>query len=95
MAEIKLLGKWDTSNIKVGDPGLEKYINLKPVIVPKSFGRHANQQFHKSQCNIVERLAGHLNVPGHRGKKHLISSGRNVGKTFKGWKIIVDAFEII
>lgn len=95
MSEIKLLGRWDTSDIKVEDPGLEKYISLEPVIVPKSFGRHTQQQFHKSYANIVERLATHLYVPGHRGKKHLISSGRNVGKTFKVWKIIIDAFDII
>jgi small subunit ribosomal protein S7 len=95
VSEIKFLGKWDISNIKVEDPGLEKYITLDPVIVPKSFGRHTQQQFHKSNANIVERLANHLFIPGHRGKKHLISSGRNVGKTFKVWKIIEDTFEII
>lgn len=94
MAEIKLLGRWDTS-FEVQDPGLRKYITIKPVVVPKSFGRHTQRQFHKSYANIVERLATHLYVPGHRGKKHLISSGRNVGKTFKVWKIIEDAFEII
>lgn len=95
MSEIKLFGRWDTSNIKVEDPGLAKHITLKPVIVPKSFGRHTQQQFHKSYANIVERLATHLYVPGHRGKKHLISSGRNVGKTFKVWNIIIDAFDMI
>jgi len=45
--------------------------------------------------NIIERLANHLFVAGHRGKKHLITSGKNVGKTFKVWKIIIDTFNIL
>jgi small subunit ribosomal protein S7 len=95
MEGIKLFNKWETEGITVIDPGLKNYINLKPVIVPRTFGRTAKKQFHKSQMNIVERLANHLYVSGHRGKKHLITSGRNVGKTFKIWKIIEDSFKIL
>ena len=95
MESIKLFNKWEIEGIAVNDPGLKNYINLKPVIVPRTFGRTAKKQFHKSQMNIVERLANHLYVSGHRGKKHLITSGRNVGKTFKIWKIIEDSFKIL
>jgi small subunit ribosomal protein S7 len=95
MEGIKLFNKWETEGITVIDPGLKNYINLKPVIVPRTFGRTAKKQFHKSQMNIVERLANHLYVSGHRGKKHLITSGRNVGKTFKIWKVIEEAFKIL
>ena len=95
MEGIKLFNKWEIEGITVIDPGLKNYINLKPVIVPRTFGRTAKKQFHKSQMNIVERLANHLYVSGHRGKKHLITSGRNVGKTFKIWKIIEDSFKIL
>jgi small subunit ribosomal protein S7 len=95
MESIKLFNKWEIEGIAVNDPGLKNYINLKPVIVPRTFGRTAKKQFHKSQMNIVERLANHLYVSGHRGKKHLITSGRNVGKTFKIWTIIEESFKIL
>jgi len=95
MDTIKLFNKWETEGIVVTDPGLKNYINLKPVIIPRTFGRTAKKQFHKSQMNIVERLANHLYVSGHRGKKHLITSGRNVGKTFKIWNVIEDSFKIV
>jgi small subunit ribosomal protein S7 len=95
MEKIKLFNKWDIEGIAVTDPGLKNYINLKQVVIPKTFGRTAKKQFHKSQMNVVERLANHLYVSGHRGKKHMITSGRNVGKTFKIWKVIEDMFEIL
>ena len=92
---IKLFDKWSLENISVSDPGLKNYISLKPLIVPRSFGRQAKNQFHKSQMNIVERLMNHFFVSGHRGKKHLISSGSNVGKTSKAYKTLEGAFKII
>jgi small subunit ribosomal protein S7 len=95
MAEIKLFNKWSTEGITVGDPGLRNYIGLKPVIIPRTFGRDSVKQFHRSQMSIVERLVNHIYVSGHRGKKHLVTSGKNVGKTFAAWRIIQDTFGII
>lgn len=95
MTELKVFNKWDLENVSVNDLGLKNYISLKPVIVPKSFGRHAKKQFYKSQINIVERLMNRLFIPGHRGKKHLLTSGHNVGKTSKVWDITKKTFEII
>ena len=92
---MKLFDKWDTSTIKIDDPGLRDYVNLKPIIVPKTGGKYSQQKFHKSKMNIVERLANKLMVPGHRGKKHLISSGRNTGKTQTIFNIIKEVFEKI
>jgi small subunit ribosomal protein S7 len=92
---MKLFDRWETDGIEVKDPGLRAYINLRPIVVPRSFGRYTQKPFHKSNMHIVERLMNHLFVPGHRGKKHLITSGRNVGKTFKVWKIVEKTFEII
>jgi len=94
MSEIKLFNKWDTSKIKINDPGLNGYIGLKPVIIPKTHGRH-RKQFYKSEISIVERLINHLYIPGHRGKKHLRSSGRCSGDTMSCLEITKDAFEII
>jgi len=92
---VKLFDKWDMEGVAVADPGLVNYINLKQVIVPRSFGRSAKKQFHKSQMNIVERLVNHVYVSGHRGKKHTITSGKNVGKTFALWKVMDDMLTIL
>ncbi len=93
--DIKLFNKWSFKGVKVDDRGLEAYINLKPMIYPKSGGRYAKQQFYKSKMNIVERLANKLFVPGHKGKKHKYTSGHCVGKTLNAFAIIDEAFEII
>jgi small subunit ribosomal protein S7 len=92
--EIKIFNKWD-SNVIVNDPGLKNYINLRPVIVPRNFGRHAKRQFYKSQMNIVERLMNRIFVAGHRGKKHLITSGKNVGKTNTAYRLIKRTFTVL
>lgn len=93
--EIKIFDKWSTEGIEVKDIGLAKYINLQPVVIPRSGGRHAKHQFHKSKMNIVERLMNKLQVPGHRGKKHVLTSGRCVGKTEIHYKIVKKTFEKI
>jgi small subunit ribosomal protein S7 len=93
--DIKIFDKWPTAGIEVKDIGLAKYINLQPVLIPRSGGRHAKQQFHKSKMNIVERLMNKLQVPGHRSKKHVLTSGRCVGKTAIHYKIVKETFERI
>jgi len=95
MIEIKIFNRWSTKEIKVKDPGLEKYISLQPVFVPKSRGRFSKQQFYRSKMNIVERLITKLMVPGHRGKKHVLSSGRTVGKYSTNYKTVKKTFEKI
>ena len=92
MTELKLFNRWDF-DIEVKDPGLKPYINLKPIVIPKSGGRYSQQKFYKSKMNIIERFANKLMVPGHRGKKHFISSGRNVGKTQTIFNLIKEVFE--
>lgn len=93
--EIKIFNKWSTKGIEVKDPGLKKYINLTSILVPKTYGRLSQQKFYKSKMNIVERLMNKLMVPGHRGKKHLVSSGRCVGKTLTHYKVVKKAFELV
>jgi small subunit ribosomal protein S7 len=95
MEEMKIFDKWSLKGIKLRDIGLEKYINLDAKIIPLSGGRLAKKQFHKSKMNIVERLANKMQVPGHHGKKHIMSSGRATGKTIVHYKIIRQAFERI
>jgi small subunit ribosomal protein S7 len=93
MVELKLFNRWSFEGIEIKDVGLKPYINLKPVIIPKSGGRYSQQKFYKSKMNIVERFENKLMVPGHRGKKHLLTSGRNTGKTQTILNIIKEVFE--
>jgi small subunit ribosomal protein S7 len=93
MAEIKLFGEWSTEGVEVKDPGLKKYINLEPLSVPKSGGKYANQPHHKSRISIVERLITKMMVPGHRGKKHVLTSGGACGRYLGNYRIVRDCFK--
>lgn len=95
MTKFLLFGKWDTSGIQVRDIGLQKYINLRPIIVPRSAGRHAKQRFYKNNASIVERLMNKMMVPGHRGKKHTLTSGHCGGKGATTYIIMKKALEKI
>lgn len=95
MAELKLFNRWSFEGIEVKDPGIKPYICLKPSVLPRSGGRFSKNKFHKSNMNIIERFANKLMVPGHKGKKHLITSGRNTGKTQTIYNIIKETFEIL
>lgn len=92
---IKLFNQWDTAGINIEDEGLKGYITLTPVVVPRSCGKNASNRFWKSRYNIVERLANKLMMPGHRGKKHKISSGHCCGKLAKAHKVVEMTFHII
>jgi len=92
---IKLFNRWDTSLIHVEDQGLQKYINLRPLFVPKTGGKNVKVVFHKSKNHIVERLINKLMVPGHKGKKHYRSSGHNTGQKEKAYRIVEKTFLLI
>jgi len=79
-----LFGKWSFEGIEVKDPGLKRYICLRPVIVPHSMGRHEHDRFAKAEVNIVERLVNQLMRPG-----------MNAGKKARAIKFVKNAFEII
>ncbi len=64
---IKLYGEWSFEGIEVRDIGLKRYINLDPVYLPHSGGRHEARKFRKSNLNIVERLINNLMKPGSSG----------------------------
>jgi small subunit ribosomal protein S7 len=83
-AEIKLFQKWSFKEIKVNDLGLQRYLNLTPMVAPHSMGRHEHQRFRKANVNIVERLINNLMRPG-----------KNSGKKAKSANIVKQAFEII
>lgn len=90
-----MFNRWPCEGIKIIDPGLERYITLKPMIVPRTGARYAGNKFHKSKINIVERLMNKLMLPGHKGKKHKITSGHCTGKANSVYNIVLKTFEII
>ncbi len=83
-AEIMLFQKWSFKDIAVKDIGLQRYLNLTPMVAPHSMGRHEHQRFRKSKVNIVERLINGL-----------MRGGKNAGKKAKATNIVKEAFEII
>lgn len=83
-ASIKLFGKWSFEGVEIRDPGLKRYISLKPVWLPHTGGRHEHRRFGKSEVPIVERLINKLMRPG-----------RNMGKKHLAYNIVKQAFEII
>src|SRR3989338_7568192 len=95
MPEIKAFNRWDVSDIKVEDMGLQSYINLQPKIVPKTGARYAGSRFHKSRTFIVERLINKLMIPGHKGRKHYKTSYNMTGKAQTAYAIIEEAFKQI
>jgi len=90
---IKLFGRWD-SNVNVNDLGLRPYINLEPRLLPRSAGVNRGR-FHKSRVHIVERLALHLMVPGHTGKRHRLTSGTFAGGFINCLSAVERALELI
>jgi len=82
--EIKIFNKWSTRGVEVKDPGLREYINLRPVYLPHSEGRHEKRRFAKSKISIIERLINQVMRPG-----------RNAGKKMLATNIVKRAFEII
>jgi small subunit ribosomal protein S7 len=94
-ADIKIFNEWSVEGIKVEDPGLQRYVSLTPVMVPKTGARYAGNRFHKSKSFIVERLINKLMVTGHKSKKHFMSSGHNTGKASNVYETVRATFKII
>ncbi len=95
--DVELFNKWSFENIEVRDPTLQNYINLKPIIVPHSAGRHEHRRFWKSsKVSVIERFANRLLSPGFIGsriKGH--KSSYNSGKKGKLLRSIKNAFILI
>lgn len=82
--EVKLFEKWSFKSVEVKDLGLQRYVSLRPVVIPHSMGRHEHKRFRKASINVVERLANNLMRPG-----------KNAGKKAKVMNIVRHAFEIV
>lgn len=95
MSEIKIFNKYSTAGIEVDDRGLQSYVSLEPIFVPKTGARYAGRKFHKSRISIVERLINKTMIPGHKGKKHKTTSGHCTGKAQASYNLVKQTFEII
>jgi small subunit ribosomal protein S7 len=81
---VKVFGKWDPVEVEVADLSIKSYMNLTPKAVMHSGGRHAKQQFKKSEQHIVERLANKM-----------MRKEKNTGKKLKTFGIVERAFDIV
>ena len=93
--DILAFNRWSVAEIQVEDPGLKDYISLEPRIVPKTGARYAGKRFHKSKVFIVERFINHMMVPGHKSKKHYLSSGHLTGKGMNAYHMMLEILERI
>lgn len=93
--DIKMFGKYSVAAVSVADPSLRDYVSLRPLLVPRTYGRHAGERLKKAKVNIVERLINKLFSPGHKSKKHWKTSKVCTGKSETNSKVVEQVFEII
>ena len=95
--DIKLFNKWSFNNLEVKDWTLENYINLRPVIIPHTAGRHEHKRFWKTtKISIIERFVNRLLAPGFIGSKikgH--KSSYSSGKKSKLLRNLENAFTLL
>jgi len=81
---VLLFGRFDVSEIHIEDPGIARYIDVSPVAVPHTGGKHSSKAFGKAKMSVVERLInGMMRTEDFTGKK------------IKSYKAVEDAFIII
>lgn len=78
-----MLNKYNMSEIKIEDKGLERYINIDTENMYLG-GVYANKMFAKSKMPIVERLINNI-----------MRTEKYNGKKSKAYKVVRDAFDII
>lgn len=84
LGDVLLFGRFDVSDVKVDDAGIARYIDISPVSVPHTGGKHTSRAFGKARMSIVERLInGMMRTEDFTGKK------------IKSYKAVEDAFILI
>ncbi len=79
-----LFDKYDMEEVEVHDPGLKRYLDLFPILVPHSGGSHANKSFGKEDVSIIERLINRL-----------MRTEEFTGKKNSTYKVVKEAMDII
>ncbi len=81
---VLLFGKFDVSGVVIKDVGMARYIDIAPMAVPHTGGKHTNKQFAKAKMSVVERLInGMMRTEDYTGKK------------LKAYRAVENAFAII
>ncbi|MEM3369254.1 MAG: 30S ribosomal protein S7 [Candidatus Micrarchaeia archaeon] len=92
----KLFNKYDY-NVQINDETMRDYINLRPSLMPHTFGRVGKRK-KRIEKNIVERLVNKLMRGGTGekvGGKLIRTHGKLQGKKTRVIKIVEEAFDII
>jgi len=93
---IKLFGEWSFEGIEVRDIGLKRYLNVDPVYLPHTGGRHEARRFRKSKLSIVERLINNLLKPGKSGgAKSRVTNSMRTAMTIINLKTGRNPIEVI
>jgi small subunit ribosomal protein S7 len=97
LEKVRLFNKWSFKDISVNDESLVNFINLRPIIIPHTSGKHSKKKFWKSEkISIVERFVNKMLAPGLISKR---IKGRGashyMGKKQKALQILYNAFVII
>jgi small subunit ribosomal protein S7 len=78
---VLLFGRFDVSGVTLRDQGMARYIDIQPVAVPHTGGKHTNKPFAKAKMSIVERLInGMMRTEDFTGKK--LKAYRAVERSF-------------
>ena len=81
-AGVLMFGKFDVTGVALRDQGMARYIDISPVAVPHTGGRHTNKPFARAKMSIVERLInGMMRTEDFTGKK--LKSYRAVERSFE------------
>ena len=84
LGNVLLFGKFDVSGVVVKDVGMARYMDVSPIAVPHTGGRHTSKAFGKTKMSIVERLInGMMRTEVFTGKK------------LKAYKAVESAFFIV
>jgi len=91
---FKVFDLYDVSAIEIKDPALKPYINVNGKLLLKSHGRN-QEKFAMTKVNVIERLACHLGVPGHVGKKQKTITNWASGKYNKNMSTVLEVLKLI
>jgi small subunit ribosomal protein S7 len=84
LGNVLMFGRFDVSGVHIDDPGMARYVDISPVAVPHTGGKHTSKAFGKAKMSVVERLInGMMRTEDFTGKK------------IKSYKAVEDAFIII
>ena len=81
---VLLFGRFDVTGVIIKDVGMARYIDINPVAVPHTGGKHSSKPFAKAKMSVVERLInGMMRTENFTGKK------------LKAYRAVENAFGII